>query len=302
MGHHHHNHSHHSKNDSSHKLLMATFLNFAITAVEIAGGIMSNSIALLSDALHNFGDGIAVFLAYLANKISTRKPTKEKTFGFKRVEILAALINSSLLFAICVFLFYEAYRRLINPEPIDGALMMVVAFIGLIANVVAMSLMKKDAGQNINIKAAYLHLMGDTLSSVAVLVGGVLIYFFHIYWIDPVITFIVGIYIMKETWLILKQAYLILLQATPQGLDLSLVKQRLELVNEIENVHHIHAWNLDDRQIHFECHVDLKHDYKISETEKIIDQVKTVLKDEFSIAHTTIQFEYNCCNDKSMIY
>lgn len=296
---HNHKHHHHSTSDN---LLVATVLNFVITLVEIAGGIISNSFALLSDALHNFGDALAIFLAYLSNKISKKTPTPAKTFGFKRVEILAAMINGIAMLVICIYLIIEAIHRFQHPEKINGLVMIVVASIGLLGNFIAMSFLKHDKEKNLNIKAAYIHLLGDTLSSVVVIAGGIFIYFFKIYWLDPVLTFIISIYILKETWFVLKQAYLILLQATPPEIDLEHIRSAIEVFPEVENIHHVHVWKLNDSQIHFECHIDLRENYRISETEAILYKIKNILKEDFSINHTTIQFEFNCCNDKSMIY
>jgi cobalt-zinc-cadmium efflux system protein len=304
--HHTHFHHHHGSDRHNHKigrnLLLATLLNIVITVIEVAGSLISNSFALMSDALHNFSDTIAIFLAYISNKISQRKPNAKRTFGFKRVEILAALFNSIVLIVICIFIFIEAWKRFQDPQPINGLVMTVVATIGLIANFIAVSFLQQDKDKNLNVKAAYLHLIGDTLSSVAVVIGGIFIYWFNIIWLDPVLTFIIGLYILKETWIVLKQAYLILLQATPPEIELELVISALKRHAEIENVHHVHVWKLNDSQIHFECHVDLKTDYRISETEAILFRIKDTLKTEFGIEHTTIQFEYNCCNDKSIIY
>lgn len=298
-----HKHTHGHNGDTAGKnLLIASVLNITITVVELAGGILSNSFALLSDALHNFSDAVAVFLAYLSNKISKKPPTALQTFGFKRIEILAALINSIAMVAICIYLFFEAYHRLINPEPINGLLMIIIAGIGLMANLLAVSFLRHDKDKNLNVKAAYLHLMGDTLSSVAVVIGGIFIYIYHIWWLDPVLTFIIGIYILKETVGILKQAYEILMQSTPTEIDINKIKQNLEKIEGVENIHHVHVWKLNDSQIHFECHLDLKNDIRISETDELLSIVKASLKDQFSIEHTTIQFEYNCCDNKSMIY
>jgi cobalt-zinc-cadmium efflux system protein len=297
------NHSHHRKHleIKAENLLIAAILNFTITIVEIAGGLFANSIALLSDSLHNFGDSIAVFLAYVSTKMSRQSPTIGKTFGFKRLEIMAAMFNGLLLVVICIYLLYEAFGRLGNPTIINGAIMVVIASIGLLANFIAMSILKEDKEKNLNVKAAYIHLLSDTLSSIAVLIGGVLIYYYKIFWIDPILTILISVYVLREAWVIFKQAYLILLQATPNELDLAKVKSTLESIYEVENVHHIHAWKLNDKEIHFECHVDLKMDLKISETDSILFRIKQLLKDVFHIAHTTVQFEYNTCDDKSMI-
>ena len=168
-------HHHHSTAVISEKnLLAAVVLNFTISIAEVVGGILSNSLALLSDALHNLGDGLAVLLAYIAHRVSKRESNERKTFGYKRVEILAAFINSIILVAICIFLIYEAVERFRNPAPIKGAIMFSVAVVGLLANLVAMILLRNDSQKNINIRAAYLHLIGDTLSSVVVIAGGIL--------------------------------------------------------------------------------------------------------------------------------
>jgi cobalt-zinc-cadmium efflux system protein len=300
--HHSHGHQHHVHGEvKNENLLFATILNFVITVVEIIGGLFSGSFALLSDALHNFGDTLAMFLAYLSSRISKRTPTSDKTFGLKRVQILAAMINGLAMAVICIYIIIEAYHRFKNPQPINGAMMVIIATIGLLANFIAMSILQNDKEKSLNVKAAYLHLLGDTLSSVAVVIGGILIYFYRIYWIDPVITFIIAIYIFRETWFVLKQAYLILVQATPAELNLHEVKRAIELLHEVENVHHVHAWKLDDKQNHFECHVDLKTDLHISETDAVLFKIKQILSEDFNLNHSTIQFEYNCCNDKSLI-
>jgi cobalt-zinc-cadmium efflux system protein len=296
-----HSHQRKHRGVKTENLLIAAILNFTITLVEIAGGLFANSIALLSDSLHNFGDAISIFLAYVSTKLSRQSATTVKTFGFKRLEIMAAMFNGLLMVAICIYLLYEALEMLGNPSEIKGLIMVVISSVGLLANFIAMSMLKEDKEKNLNIKAAYVHLLSDTLSSVAVLVGGILIYYYKIYWIDPVLTILISVYVLREAWTILKQAYLILLQATPNELDLAKVKSTLESIIEIENVHHIHAWKLNDKEIHFECHIDLKMDLKISETESILFRIKQLLKDVFHIAHTTVQFEYNSCNDKSMI-
>jgi len=297
-----HNHNHRNNEVKSKNIILAVILNFIIAIIEIIGGLLSNSFALLSDALHNFGDAIAIFLTYISNRISKRSPTIEKTFGFKRVEILAAMINSIGMVVICVYLILQAFERLKHPRTdINGVMIVIIAALSLIANFIAIAFLFRDKNKNLNVKAAYLHMLGDVFSSAIVLLGGIFIYRYKIFWLDAVLTFIIGIYIFKEAWYILKQAYLILIQATPGELDLIKVKNRIESFIDVENVHHIHAWNLNDSQIHFECHIDLNNDLKISETENILYKIKQLLKEDFNIAHTTVQFEYNSCDDKSII-
>ncbi|HBH48488.1 MAG TPA: cation transporter [Bacteroidales bacterium] len=298
---HSHGHGHGHTDLNGRNLLFATVLNLIITIVEIIGGILSNSLALLSDAIHNLGDTIAVLLAWAANKISKRAANSRKTFGYKRAEILAALFNAATLIVIIFFLFREAIVRFQNPEPIKGLLMFGLASIGLLANLLAVLLLRKDSNKNINIKAAYLHLLGDTVSSVAVIIGSVLIYFYKVYWLDPVLTILIGIYILKETYSILRQSVDILMQATPKNVDLETIQQSLENIQGIDNIHHLHIWNLNDSQVHFECHADVADDIRISETEILQQQIESILHEKFEINHVTIQFEYNCCSGKELI-
>jgi cobalt-zinc-cadmium efflux system protein len=296
-----HGHGHKATEISGRRLLIATALNFVITVAEVAGGLLSNSIALLSDALHNLGDAVAVLLAYVANRVSKKLPTSRSTFGLKRVEILAALFNAVVIIVITFYLFREAYLRFLHPEPIKGLIMFIVATIGLLANIYAVLLLKSDAKSNLNVKAAYLHLLGDTISSVAVIIGSILIYFFEIYWIDPVLTVLIGLYILKEAYVVLKEAVNILMQRTPRHINLDTVKHALENIKGVENIHHVHTWNLTDKQIHFECHVNLKNDMAVSKTNAIRAEMEHRLHELFHIGHVTIQFEYNCCDDTSMI-
>lgn len=292
----------HVKDKVQGKLLLSTLLNFLISIAEIIGGLISNSLALISDALHNMGDTSALFIAYIANLISKKKYSAKKTFGYKRIEILAAFFNAIILAVIIIYLFIEAIQRINNPEPIKGLVMFVVAVIGFLANLFSVLILRKSAGKSINVRAAYLHLLGDTISSVIVIVSAILIYFFNLYWIDPVVTFLVGLYLLRETFIILKETIDILMQSTPPGLELSEVKIALESIPEIDNIHHVHAWNMNDQDIHFECHIDLNSDVRLSETYQIQQKVRKILLKEFNINHVTVQYEYNCCDDKNMIH
>ena len=303
MGHRHHNIDNNSKNDlSKSRLLAATLLNLSITIAEIIGGLISNSLALISDALHNLGDTFAIFIAYIAHLISKRDYTDKKTFGYKRIEIIAALFNTVILIVIIVYLFREAIKRINDPEPVKGLIMFFVALIGLLANLYSVLLLRKESGKNINIKAAYLHLLGDTFSSIAVIIGAGVIYFFQIYWIDPLITILIGLYLLKGAYLILKRAVDILMQGAPEDLDLNEVKITVEQLPEVDNIHHIHAWSLNDREIHFECHIDLARDSKVSESREIINKIHDILMNKFHVNHVTIQCEFNSCDNKNMIH
>ncbi len=297
-----HSHSHDETKINSKNLLWVTLLNLLITAAEVAGGLISNSLSLLSDALHNLSDAFATFIAWIASRLSARNSTPKATFGLKRVEILSALLNAVILIVLTLYLFREAWFRLQDPEPVNSLVMLIVASIGLIANLYAVVILKKDSHKSLNVKAAYIHLIGDTLSSVVVIIGGILMYYFSIFWIDPVITFLIGIYIIKETYEILRQTVAILMQQTPECINLHEIKEEIEKIEEINNIHHIHAWNLTDQLIHFEAHIDIYDDLHLSQVEKIRFRVEKILKDKFKIDHITLQFEFKTADGKSMIH
>lgn len=294
-GNHHDYHHHHANDLRGKKLLWVALLNFSITLVQIIGGLISNSLSLLSDALHNLGDSSAIFIAFLAGKRSQKTPDEQHTFGYQRIEILAALFNAVVLISICIFLFFEAYERFIDPQPIKGKIMFVVATFGLLANLISVLVLNKDKDHNLNVKAAYLHLMGDTLSSVAVIIGGIAIWLYDVFWIDPLITVLVGIYIVYHTWGVIKQTVDILMQSTPSDINIKELKQKVESIGEIENIHHVHIWKLDDKQSHLEAHINLKNNINMIEMMQIKEKVESLLKEQFQINHITLQVGYNCC-------
>ena len=294
-------HTHHHLPVNENNLLAATFLNLVITVVEIAGGLLSGSLALLSDALHNLSDTFATFIAYLAILIGKREANQKKTFGYKRMEILAALINAVILIVMSVFLIKEAWHRWQNPAPINSMIMLVVGMIGLLANLYAMLILRKDAGKSLNVKAAYVHLIGDSLSSVVVIIGSVLIRIYKIDWIDPIITVLISIYIIRSGFVILKESVNILMQSAPDHLDLTLIKNRVEKTPEVLNIHHIHAWMLTDQEVHLEAHVELKSDLKLSQIKEIQHLIERYLRLDYGIAHITLQFEFKTNHAPSLI-
>ena len=295
-------HRHHHQEVNEKNLLTATLLNLVITIVELAGGLLSGSLALLSDALHNLSDTFATFIAYLATIISKREANQKRTFGYKRLEILAALINAVILIVMSVFLIKEAWYRLQNPAPINSMIMLVVGMIGLLANLYAVLILRKDAGKSINVKAAYVHLIGDSLSSVVVIIGGVMIRIFEIDWIDPLITVAISIYIIRSGFIILQEAVNILMQSAPDHLDLPQIKNIVEQEPEVLNIHHIHAWMLTDSEVHMEAHVELKNDLKLSQVGQIQEKIEKLLRKDFGIVHITLQFEFGTNHSPSLIH
>jgi len=294
-----HNHQHNEPNKKN--LLISVLLNAIITLAEFIGGILSNSLALISDAVHNLSDTMAIIISYFALLIGKKDSTTKNTFGFKRIEILAALFNAVVLIVISIYLFYEAYERFITPEPIKGKMMFIVASIGLLGNLISVLLLHKDSSYNLNIKAAYMHLIGDTLSSVGVILGSVLIYFWDVYWIDPLLTIIIGLVIIKATWSILKETIEILMQASPAGLDLKEIKKDLEKHSDIKNIHHIHSWRLSDNIIHFQCHVEVIKNLPINYIDQIRIKLENILHKKYGIDHITIQMELDTCEQKSTV-
>jgi len=295
-----HSRHHHPVNEKN--LLAATLLNLVITIVEIAGGILSGSLALLSDALHNLSDTFATFIAYLATISGKREANQKKTFGYKRLEILAALINAVILIVMSFFLIKEAWYRWQNPHTINSMIMLVVGMIGLLANLYAVLILKKDAGKSINVKAAYVHLIGDSLSSVVVIIGGVMIRIFKIDWIDPIITVLISIYIIRSGFVILKESVNILMQSAPEHLDLNTIKKNVEKLPEVSNLHHLHAWMLTDQEIHLEAHVELNTDLKLSQVNPLRHQIEQLLRDDFGIRHITLQMEFKANHDPRLIH
>ena len=282
-------------------LIIIIVLNFIITLVELIGGLLSASLSLLSDSLHNFSDGISVILSFIALKLSKRENTLKNTFGYKRAEILAALFNSSFLIIISFFLFKEAYLRIQHPQNIDSKIMISVAFVGLVANTISVFLLKPGSKDNMNIRSAYVHLFSDSLSSLGVIIGGILIYYFNISIIDPILTFIIGAYVLKEGFDILKKSTDILMEKTPAQINILEIKEVIEKIPQVDNLHHVHIWQTNDKEFLFEGHVDIKQDINLSKVEKIRSDINSILSNKFEINHTTLQIEYNCCKDKKII-
>ncbi|MCH7827447.1 MAG: cation transporter [Bacteroidetes bacterium] len=282
------------------RLIITITLNFVITIVEIIGGIISGSLSLISDALHNFSDGIAVIISYIAIRFNRRPKDAQYTFGYKRAEILAAVFNASVLIGISLYLFFEAYNRFINPQKIEGGLMIIVASIGLTANVIGALLLKPGSKGNMNIRSAYLHLLSDAVSSLGVIIGGVFIYYYKVYWIDPILTVLISLYIIRESWIIVKEAITVLMMAAPSTISIKEIEKSITNLDGITNIHHIHFWRINETDIYFEAHIEVE-DVLVSQTEHKITEIEKLLNDNFGINHVTIQVESGRCSEKELI-
>jgi len=288
---HSHSHSHvHVIPESGRRLAIVMALNFIITITEVVGGLLSGSLSLLSDALHNFSDGVAVIIAWIAIKLRTRPRTENYTFGLERAEVLAAVINAGALIAISIYLFVEAWQHYFHPEPIAGNIMTIVASIGLLANVLSTWLLHRDSKENMNLRAVYLHLFSDAISSVGVILGGLAIMFYHVYWVDPLLTVLIGVYVLKESIEILWQTLKVFMLAVPTGLDINKIRQVIRELNGISGVHHIHLWAVSETDVHFEGHI-IVNDQLVSRVSTLREQLEKLLHDRFEINHTTFQFE-----------
>ena len=296
-------HSHNlsrSKETSTTRLIITIILNFLITITELIGGIITGSLSLISDAMHNFSDGIAIIISYIAIRLNKKPKNHEFTFGYKRAEILAAVFNASVLIGISLYLFIEAYNRFANPKEIAGSTMIIVATIGLLANVIGTLLLRSGAKDNMNIRSAYLHLFSDAVSSLGVIIGGLFIYFYDTYWIDPVITVLISLYIIKESWVIVKEAINILMMRAPEEISIQKIGTVLNKIEGIESIHHVHFWKVNEKDIHFEAHIKVE-DMMVSKTEILLEKVETLLHEKFSIGHVTLQFECDRCEVEKLV-
>lgn len=297
MGHDHkHHHHHHDFKDASiGKLWISIFLNLAITLAEFIGGILSNSLALLSDAVHNLNDTLSLIISLIARKISKKGVSSRKTFGYKRAEIIGAFINLITLVIVALFLIKEGVERFFDPQPIDGFIMFWVAIVGLFGNFITAALLFKESKDNLNMKSAYIHILSDGLSSVGVIIGGWLIFKYQIYVIDTILTVGIGAYILWHSWHMLRETIDILMESKPDGLDLSELEEKMVTVPEVCGIHHLHVWRLDETQTMLECHVVIEKE-NLHEMEEVKSRLKQLLHDEFEITHSTLEFEFEPCN------
>ena len=290
----------HSQSSTGIRLLITVLLNLFITVAEVIGGIISGSLALISDALHNFSDAISVIISYIAIRLKERDSSSKHTFGFKRAEILAAVINSSVLVIISIYLFYEAILRFQNPEPIKGILMTVVASIGLAANIAGTLLLKRDAKTSMNIRSSYFHLLSDAVSSVAVIIGGLAITFWNMYWLDPLLTILIAVYITRESFKILSDAIHVLMEGAPPDISIREIQSEVEKLEKVENIHHVHIWTVGENDVHLEAHIDVA-DMMISKSNILGEQIEALLKTKFGINHITLQFECEQCKNVGLV-
>ena len=251
MGHSHsHNHAHDHKDLKGRKLLITILLNIVITAAQVVGGLVSGSLSLLSDALHNFSDVISLIVSYIASKLTKQKASINRTFGYKRAEILAAFVNASTLIIVAVILIKEAIERFLEPQTIESNLVIWVSLVAIFANGFSVLLIKKDSENNINMRSAYLHLLTDMLASVAVLIGGLLMKYYQIFWVDSLLTLLIALYLIWVGYDLLKTSTKMLMLFTPEHIDIKAVVRAVNKLPKVSKLHHVPIWNLSDDELH----------------------------------------------------
>ena len=291
----------HSHNLSGQKLGLTILLNLGITLAQFIGGILSGSVALLSDAAHNFSDVISLIVTFTANRLAKKRATSDKTFGYKRAEIIAAFINAISLILLSIWLIIESVQRLLTPEAVNEITVIYLSLIAIAGNGLSVFLLYRQTNKNLNIKSAYVHLLSDLMASVVVLIGGISIYFFDWYWIDPLLGVIISLYLIYLGYDLLKESIRILMLYTPLEIDLSEVVAAVHGIQPVRKLHHIHIWKLNDTEIHLEAHLDLSENLTLKEFEQVQLQIEQLLNEKFKINHVTLQPEFERSDEKDLI-
>ena len=296
-----HNHSHDIKDLNGKKLLITILLNIVITVAQVIGGLVSGSLSLLSDALHNFSDVLSLIVSYIAAKLSKQKASINRTFGFKRAEILAAFVNASTLIVVAVILIKEALERFQNPQQIESHLVIWLSGIAILGNGFSVILLRKNSVNNINIRSAYLHLLTDFLASVAVLIGGLLMKYYQLFWVDSLLTLLIALYLIYVGYDLLKTSTKMLMLFTPDHINIKDVVRIVNKLPKVNKLHHVHIWNLSDDELHLEAHLDLTEDISTTEFNELLLKIEHLLQEEFNINHVTIQPEFKKEDPKEVI-
>ncbi len=289
-------HGHHHGDPSEigeRRLWWAVSANILLTVAQVIGGILSGSLSLVADALHNFSDAASLLIALVAIRIGRKPPDQFKTFGYKRAETVAALINLTTLIIIGLYLCYEAIMRFITPEPVAGWTVVIVAGIALAVDVFTALLTYSQSKTSMNIKAAFLHNVTDALASVGVIITGTLILLYGWVWTDAAMTLIISGYVLWQGFTQIPKVIHLLMEGAPEGLSLEDIRSAMEKVDGVRNVHHVHVWQLDEHRNALEAHVVLSES---AEMDDLKNRLKKILHDRFEIEHSTLEFENSSCN------
>jgi cobalt-zinc-cadmium efflux system protein len=276
-------------------LLIAFSITLLMMVAEVIGGLLSNSLALLSDAGHMLTDNLALLLSFFAMTFASLPATDRKTFGFYRLEILAAFVNGIVLVVISLYIIYHAYLRMIHPQPVQGTLMLVIAVIGLVANIIGALFLFKHSHTSLNIRGAYLHIVGDALSSVGVVIGGVIILYTGWYLIDPILSIMISLVIIYGAWSLVKESVNILLESAPAHINIDTIAAEIAKIKGVREAYHIHLWSITSGVYALSAHV-LIDDQMVSDSRELNDRIRKLLSEKFKILHSTLQLECEKCD------
>jgi len=298
-----HNHSHTHFKDLTQQTIRGLALSLGITLafvfVEIVAGVFSNSLALLTDAAHNFTDVLALALSWWALRLTSQPANQNKTYGYHRAGILAALANSTTLVVIALGIFYEAYQRFINPPEVQADVLIGIGIIAVIINVVTALLVRRGAEHDLNIRSAFLHLMGDVLSTVGAVIAGVIIRYTNWNWLDPFVSVLIGLLILWSAWSIVREAIDILMESTPTDIDMEAMIQDINSVDGVRGVHDLHVWSITQNMRTLSAHL-VTGDMTIGKGAFIQTKVNEVLFHKYNVNHATLQLECADCMPNSL--
>jgi len=284
------------KHNSSKNIFIAFFLNLLFSIFELIGGFFCNSISIISDSLHDFGDAISIGVSYILEKKSKKEPNEKYTFGYLRFSVLGAIITSVTLLTGSFFVIYNSILRLLNPIEVQYNYMISFAILGVLINLVAA--IKTAKGSSLNEKAVSFHMLEDVLGWIAVLIGSVVIKYTNWYIIDPILSLCISAYILIHVIKHIKETLNIILEKAPENIKIEPIKQEIETVDNIENIHHIHLWTMDGIHAYITMHVKVKNDVQPIEAENIKEKIRNILKNN-NIKNSTIEIDYNECRYKN---
>ncbi len=286
----------HGTSGAATKLKYGLIITGVIFALEIAGGILSNSLALLSDAGHVFADGIALALSWYGVRQAARPSSSRMTFGYHRVGVIIAIVNAVSILAIAGIILFEAYQRFYQQPEINSVMMLVVAVIGLAANIFVASWLHKEQGESLNVKSAFWHAVGDALASVGVIAGAIIIMLTKLYWVDAAVSVLISLIIIFAAWGIFREGMRILLEAVPRDISIKEVQKAMKSIPAVKDIHDLHIWSISSNLHSMSCHV-LVDDCSVSQAESVRQQIEDMLREKFGISHTTMQTECTQCNN-----
>jgi cation diffusion facilitator family transporter len=296
-----HGHSHAPAPDTSGRILLATMaINLLIPLCQILGGIVAQSMAVISDALHNFSDFTGLLIAYGAYLIAKKPPSFRFSFGFRRAEILSALLNVTLLMGASLFILFEAIDRIRHPEPIVAPLVIILAGVGIAGNGVSAYLLFRESAHSLNIRGAFIHMVGDLVTSLAVLLSGIVISFWPLYWIDPLLSMLIVVFIARSSWSVLRDSGRILMEATPPEIRLDDIHSALMAYPEVYHVHDLHVWSVGFQSVFLTCHL-VVDDQKLSEKQELASRIREDIGGRFGISHMVLEFEHTSCGRDDLL-